>query len=175
MYKTIKNIAFLIAIAFTFSLTSCIDDPEEPVVRTPEIEEAELQQVLDQIAEDGLELGTTDLGVYYLVDTMGTGPLVQPGDTCFLKYTGYFLNGVVFDASSNNPENIDGIWKIVYKEVSLIEGFDDGIALMTKGTKLDLIIPSEFGYGINGYYTIPPYTPLLFSLEMVDIKPVIEP
>ena len=173
MYKTIKNIAFLIAITLTISLTSCMDDVEEPTVRTPEMEEAELQLVFDQIAENELTLETTELGVYYLVDTMGTGPLVQPGDTCFIKYTGQFLDGTVFDDSRNHPENPDGVWELIFKEVPLIPGFDDGIALMTKGTRLDLIIPSELAYGNSG--AMPAYTPLIFSVEMVDIKPVIEP
>ena len=176
MYKTIKNIAFLIAIAFTVSLTSCVDKVEEREVRTPEMEEAELQQFLDQIVENELDLDSTDLGVYYLVDTMGTGPLVQSGDTCFLNYTGYFLNGQIFDASSNNPQNFDGIWEFIYLDPTerSIPGFEDGLALMNKGTVLDLIIPSALAYGATGSYSIPPYTTIMFSLELVDLKPVTE-
>lgn len=174
MYKTIKSIAFLIAIVFTISMTSCMNDVEEPIVRTPEMEASELQQIFDQIAENELDLDSTDLGIYYLVDTMGTGPLVQPGDTCFIIYTGHFLDGTVFDASIYHPENPDGVWELIFKDITLISGFDDGIALMNKGTKLELIIPSELAYGA-GNNTMPAYTPLIFSVEMVDIKPVIEP
>jgi FKBP-type peptidyl-prolyl cis-trans isomerase FkpA len=173
MYKTIKNIAFLIAIAFTFSLTSCIDDPEVPAVRTLAMEQAELQQIFDNIEESELTIETTELGIYYLVDTMGTGPLVQAGDTCFIRYTGQFLDGTVFDASHFHQENPDGVWELIFQEIPLIPGFDDGIALMNKGAKLDLIIPSEFAYGL-GTTSIPAYTPLIFSVEMVDLKPFIE-
>lgn len=172
MYKTIKNVALVLAIATSFFVTSCMDPIEEPEQRTPEMEAAELQQIFDQVAAEGLELDSTELGIYYLVDTMGTGPTPQPGDTCFLTYEGYFFSGMMFDASSNNPANKDGVWEIIYKDISLIPGFDDGISLMSKGTRLDIFIPSELGYGATGSYSIPPYTPLLFSLEMVDLKPV---
>lgn len=177
MYKTIKNIAFLIAITITFSLTSCVDEPLETEVRTAEMEQAELQQLFDQVEANELVLDSTDLGVYFLVDSMGSGPLVQPGDTCFIKYIGQFLNGVVFDDSRNHPANPEGVWEIIYidpdPQKRLISGFENGIGLMNKGARLDLIIPSELAYGNSG--AMSPFTPLLFSVEMIDIKPVIEP
>jgi len=42
---------------------------------------------------------------------------------------------------------------------------------MNKGAALDLIIPSEFAYGETGSGLIEPYTTILFTLKMHDLKP----
>lgn len=170
-----RKLTFLFVTVIAVTLTSCLqDDNEPPLVRTLEMEMEEISQVLDQIEENGLNVDTTELGIYYVVDTLGAGPTAQPGDTCYLRYTGYLLDGSVFDDSSYHQQNEGGIWKFVYKENSLIPGFDDGIALMSKGSKIDLFIPSSLGYGANGTLGIPSFATLMFATEMVDLKPAIE-
>lgn len=172
MYNTIKQVAFIIVIALTFTFTSCsMNDIEPAEQRTEALELTEIDQVLAQIEEEGLNIDTTELGIFYIVDTLGAGPTPQAGDTCFMKYQGFLFNGTVFDDSSYHPDNQDGIWEFIYKENSLIPGFDDGIALMSKGTRLDMIIPSSLAYGEYGNYSIPAYTTLVFSAEMVDLRP----
>ena len=93
----------------------------------------------------------------------------QAGDTCYLEYTGYLLDGTIFDTSHDHY--IDGIWDLIYKDIQLIPGFDDGIALMGKGAELDMIIPSYLAYGAYGYGYIPPYSTIIFSAKMHDLKP----
>ena len=56
-------------------------------------------------------------------------------------------------------------------EVNLIKGFNDGIAILNKGAEADIIIPSGLAYGASGYGGIAPYTPLVFSMEMRDLRP----
>lgn len=168
-----KKISFFIVISFVFITISCIDSVEEQEQqRTPELEAAEIDAVINQIEEDGFNVDTTDLGVYYVVQEEGTGPFPTAGDTIFMEYTGYFLDGTVFDNSFNHfPE---GIWEFNYMENSLIPGFEDGIALLNSGAEVDMIIPSHLAYG-TGTESIPPYTPLIFATKMHDLKPVIQP
>jgi len=175
MKSTIRQIALAIAVAIIFTLTSCIPDEPEQIIRTPEMEQAEIDEVLAQVEEAGLNIDTTDLGVYYITDTVGPAPFPSYGDTLAMRYTGYFLDGYVFDASSYHQQNIDGIWRFIFEKDALIEGFEDGIKLLSKGTKLNMIIPSDLAYGAGGSGSIPPYTPLRFEAEMVDLKPILEP
>lgn len=167
MTLTIKLIAltFIVSVAVIFS--SCIDtDIQE---RTADIEQQELSEALGKLESKGYNIDTTDLGVFYIMNKVGSGPLPQKNDTCSLIYTGFFLNGIIFDASAFYYQ--DSIWKFNYKEVSLIPGFDDGIALLNKGAEADIIIPSKLAYGPSGYGDIPAYTPLVFSMKMRNLKP----
>lgn len=57
----------------------------------------------------------------------------------------------------------------------VIPGWDEGLLLLPKGSKAKLIIPSELGYGErgDGRGVIPPFAPLVFDIELIDIlKPV---
>jgi FKBP-type peptidyl-prolyl cis-trans isomerase len=56
-------------------------------------------------------------------------------------------------------------------EESLIPGFYEGISILKKGAEADIIIPSGLAYGSYGNSGIPPYTPLLFTLKMKDLRP----
>ncbi|HSH20856.1 MAG TPA: FKBP-type peptidyl-prolyl cis-trans isomerase, partial [Draconibacterium sp.] len=150
-------------------IISCGDNFETPS-RTPETEQSELKQAIANIEAGGYDVDTTDLGVFYVMHEEGTGPLTQQGDTCYLIYTGYFLNGLIFDSSGYYYP--DSVWQFNYLDVALIPGFNDGIALLKKGAKADIIVPSNLAYGPTGQGEIQPYTPLVFSLIMRDLKPV---
>ncbi len=167
MKKAIKTISMVTAFFAAIFISSCInnDVPE----RTAEIEQQELNQAIANLEKAGYNVDTTELGIYYVMNKFGTGPFPQKGDTCFLIYTGFFLNGTIFDSSDNYFQ--DSIWKFNYLEENLIPGFNDGIALLNKGAAADIIIPSEFAYGANGNGIFPPYTPLVFSMKMKDLKP----
>ena len=171
MFKTIKTVAILFA--FIFTITSCLTSGDEPEPRTPEMEAAEIDQVLKKLVEEGYDIDTTDLGIYYVVEEEGTGLFPAAGDTCFMEYTGYFIDGAVFDTSHDHFPN--GIWEFNYLENSLIPGFEDGIALLNKGAEINMIIPSSLAYGPGGTSGIPPYTTLLFAAKMHDLKPVLVP
>ena len=167
MLKTIKNPTVIILILLVLWFSSCInaDDPE----RTAETEQMEINEAIGNLQSAGYNVDTTDLGVFYVMNKPGTGPYPQSSDTCFMIYTGFFLNGVIFDSSG--LYYTDSIWQFNFRQVSLIPGFNDAIELLNKGAEADVIIPSELAYGIYGYGDIPPYTPLVFSMKMKDIRP----
>ena len=53
----------------------------------------------------------------------------------------------------------------------MIAGWDEGIALLNKGAKARLVIPSELGYGASGAGgVIPPNATLIFDVQLVDFK-----
>jgi FKBP-type peptidyl-prolyl cis-trans isomerase FkpA len=107
---------------------------------------------------------STSTGLYYIFDKAGTGPVVQEGNNVTLKYTGEFLDGSVFDSSES--------FTYVHKAADqrMIPGFEEGIEKLSKGGSGVFLIPSAQAYGTNGYSSIPPYTPLLFIIEIIDIK-----
>ena len=68
--------------------------------------------------------------------------------------------------------DFEPIWEFIYKDIALIPGFEDGLAKSSKGAEIDFIVPSEHAYGELGNIGIPPYTTLMFSTIMEDLKPV---
>ena len=173
MKAPVKIIALMLLLASMTFVNSCLKgDNDNFVERTLEMELTELDTFLAHLETRGYDIDTSDLGIYYIQRTEGEGPLAQAGDTLSLEYTGHLLNGQIFDASAYHYQ--DSTWEFVFKEVTLIQGFDDGISLMNKGAELDMIIPSEFAYGVYGNGPIGPYTTLVFITKLHDISPASE-
>ena len=171
MNRTGKLIASAIFISISFLIVSCGNSIDAPP-RTAQTEQNELDNAIASIEAQGFDVDTTESGLFYVIHKEGTGPLPQAGDTCSLIYTGYFLNGVIFDSSGFYYP--DSVWHFNHLEQSLIPGFNDGIGLLNKGAEADIIVPSSLAYGPNGNGNIQPYTPLFFSMIMRDLKPVAE-
>ena len=52
----------------------------------------------------------------------------------------------------------------------VIPGWEEGIATMKKGEKARLVCPSNLAYGPEGTKGIPPFSTLIFDIEMIDFK-----
>ena len=108
-------------------------------------------------------------GLYYvpvLTNTSSARP--RTGDSVYVLYTGALMDGSVFDATSRRNNRPFGF---VLGRGQVIAGWDEGIALMRKGEKAQLLIPSSLGYGARGAGgSIPPNASLRFDVELVNIK-----
>lgn len=164
----IKSIA---AIFSVIAVASCIQTVDPSIVMTEAAELQQLDEYLDTLQNRGLDVDTTSMGVYYVVDVEGEGPYPGETDTCIVKYEGFLLSsGVVFDASLNhNPT--DSTYTYVMSDTNVIPGWRDGMRVINKGARVFLIIPSSLAYGEYGNnYNIGPYETLIFQVDMVDIK-----
>lgn len=107
-------------------------------------------------------------GLYFVPGTYAaTSARATAGKTVSVLYTGYLMDGSVFDASSSHGNKPI---EFVLGRGQVIQGWDEGIALMHKGEKSQLLIPSALGYGSRGAGSIPPNAVLRFEVELVDIK-----
>jgi len=97
----------------------------------------------------------------------GKGPAAKTGDTVKVHYTGTLLSGKKFDSSLDRKEPFE--FKLGAGEV--IKGWDEGVVGMKVGGKRKLTIPSDLAYGKQGRPpTIPPNSPLVFEIELVEIS-----
>ena len=109
----------------------------------------------------------TDSGLFYKIETVGTGTKPSQGQNVSVHYEGILLDGTVFDSSYKRNAPID----FTLGEGQVIKGWDEGIALLSKGAKATFIIPSDLGYGSAGAGgVIPPDATLKFEVELVDFK-----
>lgn len=112
------------------------------------------------------DTSTTSSGLKYIVIEKGTGAPAEANKSVEVHYTGYLTDGKVFDSSRDRNEPIE----FVLGTGKVIKGWDEGIALMSVGDKLRLIIPSELAYGKKGAGNlIPPDATLIFDVELVSV------
>jgi len=107
---------------------------------------------------------TTESGLQYEVLTQGYGP--QPGaqDVVRVHYKGALINGTEFDSSYARGQPVE------FPLDGVIRGWTEGLQLMNTGSKFRLVIPSNLGYGPEGYGPqIPPDSTLVFEVELLDI------
>ena len=77
------------------------------------------------------------------------------------------MNQKVFDSSYNRNET----FSFELGQGKVIEGWEEGFLKMQKGAKAKLIIPSKLAYKGEGYGSlIPPYSTLIFEIELIDIN-----
>ena len=121
----------------------------------------------EYIQKNSLQPQKTASGIYYVITQPGSGAKPKPGQTVSVHYRGTLLDGKEFDSSAKQGKPIDfpiGMGRV-------IPGWDEGIALLGKGTKAILLIPSGLAYGMNGAGAdIPADSPLRFDVELVDVK-----
>ena len=109
----------------------------------------------------------TESGLRYKMIQKGAGKKAESGKTVSVHYEGSLENGKVFDSSYPRKKPIE--FKLGQGQV--IEGWDEGIALLQVGDKARFVIPSHLGYGSRGAGgAIPPNATLIFDVELMDVK-----
>jgi FKBP-type peptidyl-prolyl cis-trans isomerase FkpA len=101
-------------------------------------------------------------GLYYKVLSSGTGATPGLSSKVYVKYTGKFTNNNVF-------ETVTDASKTGWVLGSLIQGWQVGIPLVSKGGSIQLFIPSAMAYGCNAPGTIPANSILIFQIDLVDV------
>ncbi len=108
-------------------------------------------------------------GTWYVVTLRGKGVLPKKGQTVSVKYRGTLLaSGKEFDSSAKHGGTP---FDFVLGQGQVIQGWDQGIAVLPKGSKAMLLIPSPLGYGERGAGgDIPANAVLRFDVELTGIK-----
>lgn len=118
------------------------------------------------LEKNGVVAQPTSTGLYYVKTQDGTGEKPSKGSTVKAHYTGYLLDGTVFDTSIERGEPIEFVLGVG----QVIPGWDEGIALMSKGEKAVLYIPYYLAYGDRDLGVIPPFSNLVFEVELIDFE-----
>ena len=158
--KYFQSILLFLAVALILSLGSC-----DPAKKYEKAEKASIQNYLSNNSNLNYELKPS--GLYYLEVLTGTGRAPVAHDTAYVLYTGKFINEQVFYTNIGTTDTL--VFPVA--EGALIYGFDEGITYMKQGGKASFLIPSSLAYGATGNYTIDGYTPLLYDVQLVRVKP----
>ena len=127
-------------------------------------EKAENEAKMEKLAAG---FDKTESGLRYKMIQKGSGKNAENGKTVSVHYEGSLESGKVFDSSYPRKKPID----FILGQGQVIEGWDEGIALLQVGDKARFVIPSYLGYGSRGAGgAIPPNATLIFDVELMDVK-----
>ena len=114
-------------------------------------------------AKDGVV--TLPSGLQYKILTAGTGPKPTASDTVVCNYRGTLISGTEFDSSYKRGQPAS------FPVNGVIKGWTEALQLMPVGSKWQLFVPSELGYGDRGAGAdIGPGATLIFEVELLSIQ-----
>jgi FKBP-type peptidyl-prolyl cis-trans isomerase FklB len=118
------------------------------------------------LAENATREGvtTTPSGLQYEVIKMGKGKKPVATDKVKVHYHGTLIDGNVFDSSVERGEPIS------FALTQVIPGWTEALQLMPVGSKFKLYIPQNLGYGSQQAGSIPPFSTLIFEVELLGIE-----
>ena len=110
-------------------------------------------------------MDTPELKIEKLV--AGNGAMSKTGDRVVVHYTGWLLDGTKFDSSVDRKQPFE----FLLGKGQVIRGWDEGVATMQVGDKVQLTIPPHLAYGRYGAGgVIPPDATLVFEVELLAIQ-----
>jgi FKBP-type peptidyl-prolyl cis-trans isomerase FklB len=108
---------------------------------------------------------TLPSGLQYKILTAGTGPKPTASDTVVCNYRGTLISGTEFDSSYKRGQPAS------FPVNGVIKGWTEALQLMPVGSKWQLFVPSELGYGDRGAGAdIGPGATLIFEVELLSIQ-----
>jgi len=121
----------------------------------------------DYIVKNKIKVKPTDDGLYFMKNVSGSGNVITNGSRVSVHYTGKLIDGSVFDSSIEQGTPFE----LTVGEGQVIPGWEKALLLMRGGDKATVLIPSKLAYGSRGAdYVIPPYSPLIFEMEIISVE-----
>ncbi len=146
----------LYPLAFSAILISCGGEEKDYVETEYDID------IAKYLEDKDWEPVRTESGLYIYKEIPGSADKPNLESYLTLKYTGYLLDGTVFDGTHGEATTFD------FPVSALIGGWQEAIPQFGRGGKGKLIIPPDLGYGDKPAGIIPANAILAFDIEIVD-------
>ena len=119
------------------------------------------------LAENAKKEGVQKLpcGVQYKVLKAGNGATPSDTSTVVVNYEGRLIDGTVFDASARHGDE-----PASFQVGRVIKGWQEALKAMPAGSEWEIYIPQHLAYGANQSGQIPPFSTLIFKVELVEVK-----
>ena len=153
--KILKPLLFIVVVNLLWSCNKAAEEREAT--------KNEGEQFLKEVEQrDGVI--KTSSGLLYEVLVEGEGDMPSVNSVVMVHYTGTFIDGEKFDSSLDRGEPSE------FGVNQVISGWTEGLQLMNRGAKFKFYIPYQLAYGASGSQSIPPYSALIFEVELIDFQ-----
>ena len=105
-------------------------------------------------------------GLYYSVQTEGTGPMPKATDTVVVNYSGSLSNGKIFDSSYQRGK------PATFQVNQVIPGWTQALEHMPVGSKWTVYIAPNLAYGQYAPPVIGPNQALTFTIDLMSIQAI---
>ena len=122
--------------------------------------ERNLEFLEEYASRDGVKVMFN--GVMYREITKGKGDKPTPKAMITVHYTGKLINGKVFDSTQQGRP-------ATFKLNQLIDGWRTALREMPVGSRWEIVIPFNLGYGAKGAGVIKPFSTLIFDVRLISI------
>lgn len=106
---------------------------------------------------------TLPSGLQYRILKKGTGALPTDTSQVEVNYEGRLIDGTVCDSSYQRGK------PATFACNQVIKGWTEALQLMPVGSTWELFIPYNLAYGERGNQGIPPFSTLIFKVELLNI------
>lgn len=122
-------------------------------------------EILSYIINNEYNARQDSLGLVYIPIKKGNEVFPDNNDVVAFHYVGYFLNGDVFDSSYDKSRPLI----VQLGKGQIIRGLESALLKMDKGAKSKVILPFYLAYDDVENGPVPPFSNLVFELELIDI------
>lgn len=145
----------ILALGIAISLFSCQEKQQQQNVDWITVDDGIIQ---DYLKEHKISAEKHASGLYYRITKEGNGQHPNGTSIVKVKYKGYLIDGTVFDQQPS----------IEFPLSNVIQGWQIGIPLISKGGSGQLFIPSYLGYGRQARPGLPANSVLIFDVELLN-------
>jgi FKBP-type peptidyl-prolyl cis-trans isomerase len=151
----------------------------ERAVKMETLKKEESAKLEAYIKAKGIKASPRPSGLIYIETKAGNGPMAKDSSNVKVNYVGRLIDGTLFDTNNEKIAKAENRFQegrpyepFAFKlgATPLIPGWTEGMKMMKEGGKATLIIPSSIGYGQADQGIIPPYSTLIFEVEMLEVK-----
>ena len=145
----------LLFIGFLIAFSACNSDDDDPQL-------VEDIMIIEQyLLDNNITAQSTPSGLHYTINTVGNGEHPSTRSNITISYKGYLLDGTVFDETPGTTSR-------TFLLQNLIQGWQEGVPLLSKGGSGTFFLPSKLGYGSQGSSNIPSNSVIIFEIDLVD-------
>ncbi|MDD4148963.1 MAG: FKBP-type peptidyl-prolyl cis-trans isomerase [Bacteroidales bacterium] len=128
-------------------------------------EKVELEVLQTYLQNSNINVEPTASGMYFIEKHKGSSKKVEDGNNVSVHYTVKLIDGFVLETTYNKAPI-----EFTVGDNQMIDAWNEGIGMMNEGGQATLICPSKIAYGDKGSNDIPPYSTLIFEVEVISVQ-----
>jgi FKBP-type peptidyl-prolyl cis-trans isomerase len=141
---------------------------ERQKVKMESLKGPAVKDIEDYLAKNNIKYQKAPQGTFVEVKEPGTGPQVDSGKYCSIRYTGKVFPTLKVFETNNEPGK--PAFDVQVGTHAVIPGWDEGLKYFKKGGKGTLYIPFFNAYGAQPGPGGKPYESLVFDVEVVNVS-----